>query len=189
MTSTGKPNLALLVQLEDEFGQARLKAYVMAVQPDGALHSTSWQGRFGYDEGSEYDGLEVSAYVGQTAYDQPLSEDSPYRGVWGINTYYAPRHVESVQHAQAIARVLGKLERGMNALRESDGYIRDGDLTTHVLRVARILKIGTIYVRQSQRARDMSGETYRKVTGASLQSWVECVSSDVQSGRKRDYVR
>jgi hypothetical protein len=58
-----------------------------------------------------------------------------------------------------------------------------------VLRVARVLRIGKVYVRNSRPVFDRSGHKYQKVNGPGLQSWVASAADDIKEGRASDHVR
>lgn len=183
MGDKAKP-LALCVQVEDEYGQGRLKGRVVIVQPDGELHNPQWQ--WPYDHGSEFYGLEIGAYVG----DNPdWRHEYPNNGVWGPTIRYVPFQVENARQAKAMASVFGRIERGLAKANDDDGYLKDDDYAAFVLRVARVLKIGTVYVRNSHKTFDMTGQRYRKVSGSDLQYWVQTVASDVDSGHIGSWVR
>lgn len=185
MTRNGKPGLVFYVQVEDEYGQKRLKARVMSEQPDGELHHVQWA-YGGFDPGAEYEGLEVSAYVG----DNPnWGSTDPFRGVWGSGLHYQLHRIENARHAKAIAAVFGRIERGLERVTREDGYLADSDYASLVLRVARVLKIGEVYVRNSRPVFDRSGRRYQKVNGPGLQSWVASAAGDIKNGKASDHVR
>lgn len=186
MGSNGRPPLALCAWVDNEFGQVRLKARVMIEQPDGGLcDGVQWR-YGGWDPGAEYDGLEVAAYVGESP---SLAGEHPWRGVWGSSVYYVPPRIESARHARAIASVFARLQRGLDRLTRDDGHLAHGDFTTLLLRVARVLRIGSLYVRTSRKERDMSGQVHRRVSGADLQLWVTSVAADVDAGKVADHAR
>lgn len=180
--------LVLLVTVHDEYGQARLRAEVCRKNTgnDGTEYpflSCSWHFG-GYDPGAEFDGFAATAYVGEggRTWDKVNRE----RGVWGLGVSYSPHHIESARQAQAIARVLGKVERGLRKTDETHGALADGDYASYVLRIARILRITEVYVRNNARNRTMAGERHRKVNGTSLQYWVRDVTESVAKGTHRD---
>lgn len=184
--------LVLLVQVYEEFGQARLKAEVCRPNPNEReaaeypFLSTSWS-YGGFEAGAEFDGFAATAYVGDGG--NTWGSRDPGRGVWGVGVAYAPHRIETARHAQAIARVLGRIERGLAKAQESDGYLADGDFAGHVLRIARILRLSGVHVRNSARNRTFGGERYRKVTGSALQAWVADVTESVTKGTHRaDYL-
>lgn len=185
MTRSGKPNLVFHVQVEDEYGQKRLMGRVMAEQPNGELHQVQWA-YGGFDPGAEYEGLEVSAYVG----DNPnWSSTHPFRGVWGSGVHYQLHRIENARHAKAIASAFGRIERGLERIKQEDGYLADSDYASLLLRVARVLRIGSIFVRNSRPVFDRSGRTYQKVNGPGLQSWVASAADDIKEGKASDHIR
>jgi hypothetical protein len=185
MTRNGKPKLVLYVQVEDEYGQKRLKARVMAEQPDGELHYVQWA-YGGYGPGAEYDGLEISAYVG----DHPDWDSTQhFRGVWGSGVHYQPHRIENARHAKAIALVFARIERGLERITQDDGSLADAEYASLVLRVARVLKISAVHVRNPRAVRDRSGRTHQRVNGPGLQSWVASATEGIKEGKASEHVR
>ncbi len=186
-----KESLAILVSVTNEFGQPRLIATVVqdVLTDDGYLTATTWQ-YGGYDPGAEYAGLQINAYVGE----QTLTGGSALRNadrVWGIRCQYRGLYsIDTAKQAQAIARVLGRIERGLETANRTFGYLADDDYSGHVMRIARILRIRpVVYVANGARSREVTGERYKKVTGSQLQAWVGMVVADIRAGRVREYAR
>jgi hypothetical protein len=181
--STTRPTLALLVQAETNYGTHRITAQVVVPKDDGGkleLHAPEFR-RYGdavEKAAGRYNGFTLSAYVG----DSYSKGDKPGE-IWGAGYFYEPHRVESAEHALAIAGVLRTLDRGLDKIRDAEGYINHDDFHTLILRVARILKIKTIYVRNTRKARDVSGERFRKVDGSGLQGWVEHTAALARDGQ------
>lgn len=180
MSATKKTAVAFLVQVEDRFGQKRIAAQPVRPQSDGELHAIMFD-RFGENaDVSHLADLNVTAYLG---HDYGTSSDNPGE-VWGLGRSYTPHHIESADHAKAIASTLTKIENGLRKLQESAGYLPENDFGAYLLRIATVLRIPEIYVRNTTRALSMSGETYRKVNQGALQYWVQEVS---ERAAKREY--
>ena len=184
-----KVDLYLLVTVHDEYGQVKLRAEIVRKNPnegeaaDYPYLSTSWS-YGGFEPGSEFDGFAATAYVGDGGNMWGTKRDN--RGVWGIGVQYAPHHIETARHASAIARVLGRVERGLAKANETGGYLAEGDFAAHVLRIARILRVKDIVVRNHNgRNRTYSGEKYRTVNGTGMQYWVRDVVESVEKGTHR----
>ncbi len=175
--------LALLVHLENSYGQLKMIASVVEVQPDGELHNRQWS--FGSGTGRQYEGFRVTTYVD---YNGMGGSPDEARGIWGSGYYFEPSRIDSAEHATAIATVMRKLESGLEKLTSAEGYIRDDDFGLYLMRIARILGIAKVYVRNRKRTQTMTGEKYRSVDGAGLQSYVSMVVSDVHAGRRSEYV-
>jgi hypothetical protein len=188
MATTRKPDtskLALFVGIENEYGQLKLVASVVEVQDNGELHGTSWSGRFGDGAGAEFDGFRISAYIDWDGYSGSTPDQ---RGVWGPGVSYRAHHIDSADQATAIARTLTRIEAGLRKMSAADGYLTDSDFGAYVARIAKILKIGKLYVRQTKRARDMSGNHHRAVSTADLQSYVLHAVSEIHAGKRSEYV-
>jgi hypothetical protein len=189
MASTKTP-LALLVQLESRAGSGyRAVARVVRPQESGELHNVSWSGRYGEygEDAARFEGLEISAYAGNSSWSADQSDE--YKRLWGFGVHYTPYRVEDAAHASAIARTFGQLERGMVKLAESDGYIRDGEFSRYVMRVAKALRIPRVYVRTHPRAFNMTGERYRTVDALSLAYWESDVVDSIVKGELASLVK
>jgi len=184
MTDPEKANpLALLVQVEKRRDQARITAQVVVVQPDGELHAPLWTSG-GFGRGAEFDGLEYGAYVDWHDQDARIEKQD----VWGANASYSVHRIGSARHARRIAAVLDRIARGMDKMNKAEGHLPDDDFGAQVTRLGRILGFKTIYVRLPNRVREVSGQTYRAVTGADLQSWVAMAVQDIQNGELANYL-
>lgn len=175
--------LALVVQLEDNYGQLKLVARVFEQQENGEFLNREY--RYGSGQGRQYDGFLVSAYVD---YNGLGSGELDQRGVWGQSYRFEPASIDSAEHATAIATVMRRLASGLEKLNNTDGYLRDADFAMYLLRIAKVLGIPKIYVHNRKRSIAMSGERFRSVDGAGLQSYVSMVVSDVHAGRRNEYI-
>lgn len=176
--------LALLVELGDEYGQTRL--YAKPVVDSETQDFRNCSADYSSDPGWELAGFTIGAYIDYSGMGGSADEQ---RGIWGPNFYYEPFRVGSVRFAQAIARTMAKVERSLDAQNRESGYLVDDDFSAYVLRIAKALGITSIYVRNTNRAAEVSGQRWRSVDGAGLQTWVGMAVADVHQGRKSDYVR
>jgi hypothetical protein len=182
-------NVALLVQIEEQHGTYRAVARVVRPQDNGELHNVSWSDRYG-DTGKDaarFEGLEVSAYAGAGSWSTFASDTD--QKLWGFGVHYAPFRVESAEHAQAIAKTFGQIERGQAKLEAEDGYIREGEFARYVMRVAKALRIRKVYVRNTPRARSLSGENYRLADATFLDFWCQEVTDKITSHELSSLVR
>lgn len=173
--------LVLSVQTEERYGQYRLVGRVSRLNEAGEMLGTSWR-YGGHDLGAEFDGFEVHAYLGNTP---GLSEYEDTKGLWGFGHSYAPYSIETAKQAQAIARVLTRLEKGLDRLNTDEGYSNDFDV--YLRRVAKILRLKEIHVRNLPG--HWSGERWRKVTGNGLQDYCKTIDTYSRDSRKSELVR
>lgn len=172
-------NLAILVQPENQYDTLKLVARVLYLDDkDGKLLNPSWN--YGDRSAEVFDGFEVSAYLGSLSY----SSGDLTTAAWGFSYTFKPYQVQRAAHATAIARTFTKLDKGMDAIRDAEGYLTDRDFHVYVLRVARVLKIKSFYVRSTPQQFGYTGEHYRKVDGSGLQSYIEHTVALVQDGKK-----
>lgn len=180
---TDYARLALVVQVEENYGTYRAVARVVVPQADGDLHNLSWHGHgvsYGEDEPADaqrFAGLEISAYAGSGSWSSFQSDTD--QQLWGFGIHYAPHRVENGVHAQAIARTFAQVERGMSKAESEDGYIRDGEFARYVMRAAKALRIPRVYVRNTPRAYAATGERYRIADFGTLQYWTEQVTEAI----------
>lgn len=171
--SETKISPAFLVQPEAQYNIRRIVATVVLPHEGGVMHSPgSWDFGFAHDV-AQFDGFEVSCYLGDTTMGATVHDSGR---LWGFGHSYSVHRIDHAEHARAIGTVLAKVQRHLDKANTDDGYLSEGDFHNYVLRVAAALKIRDVYVRNLPRARDMGGETYRKVTGSALQSWLKQVS-------------
>lgn len=185
--TTKKP--CLYLQVEDNYGTKIVRAHVGKLDPsDGNMLNVSWRDRFGNDRlAPELDGFTIRAYVGSAAGLTPLEGE---RGVWGYGVEYDLYRIDDPKQAQAIARVLTKVETGMQKLNSELGYLAAADFAGYVLRVARILGIRDVYIRSVQdRVWKTSGEVFRKVDGSGLQYWVTDINERARDGKPLIHTR
>lgn len=174
MSATNKTRAAFLVRVIDNYGTKMLDA-TAATRVDGPdeLHLINYN-QFGeMPDVRHLADLHLSCYLGYP--DYMASAGKPGE-VWGIGAAYSPHRIERADQARGIANTLGKIEKGLHALNDKAGYLAEADFAGYLLRVSTILRVPDIYVRNTARAAAMSGETFRKVDGAGLQSWLSMVS-------------
>ncbi len=170
---------ALLVQPTSEYGTRKLTATVVIPQANGELFnppSWDWRG----SGGAQYNGLEVAAYLGELA---DAGRSSTGGKLWGFGATYRPHHIDRAEHARAIAAVLTRIDKHLHKANAADGYLPDDDFPGYLRRVAAALKIRTLYVRNTAGGARVTGETYRKVNGAELQTWVDTVRQHAEAGK------
>lgn len=182
MTTTTTTPIAIMVQAEDSYSQHHIRAYVMLPQDDGSMHSAQrWSG----DAARQYAGFRLTARVGH-GYDTSRGDENPGE-IWGWSVEYTDVMIESAEQATEIARVLRKIETGMRKIEDTEGYT--SDLAVWIMRIARILKIKDLYVRNGQQAYGMSGERYRAVSGSALQWWVSDAVRLAKKGSWRELIK
>ena len=118
----------------------------------------------------EFADLHVTAYV-----------DQENEGPWGCKYFYNMDYV-TLSNAEAMVKVLRRLQRGLDKLNAERGYLEDKQFAEYLMRVGDVLKIRNFYVRNSDKAAEVSGSMFRSVDGAGLQRWV---SYQVQELRKQ----
>jgi hypothetical protein len=180
-TTPTKTELAIMVQPEQAYGSRYLRAYVMLPQENGELYNPSWW-RFSDRAAGRFAGFRINAYVGHSF----TNADNNPGEVWGISHEYVDVRIEDADHAAEIAKVLRMIEKGLDKIRDEEGYSDDLHLT--IMRIARILKIRTVYVRNFPRAAAVSGQTYRKINGSDLQSYVAHVSERAGAGKWHEVI-
>jgi hypothetical protein len=185
---TFKAKLVIFVMVEDDYGQTRLKARIGRTLQDADEYGIpfapcKWS-IGGFNHGAEFDGFEASAYIGYNGFGQNESD----RGIWGLNMYYTDVRIENATQAMRIARAFAKIEKGMSDLNTKEGYLNDdSDYAGYIIRLARVLKIDDIYVRNARKQREMSDARYRKVDGSALQYFCSGAADAVTSGRITEY--
>jgi hypothetical protein len=161
---TGKPTVAFLVQIEENYGTVQMTARPVYVV-GGELLNPQWP-QYGACPCPELADMEIGGY---------LREDKS--GTYSPSVTFAPHRVK-LEQAESIVKVLRKVHKGLDRLNDTEGYLPDGDFAGYVFRVARILGIGTYYVRNTKRAAAVSGERFRLVDGVGVQSYVSARISE-----------
>ncbi len=168
--------LALLLDLDTSHGVYRLTGEVLYRDPepddgyDGWLRP-SWE-RYGPESLRRFADLIVTAYL-----------DRSGGRSYGYRVEFRPHHIEHVTQASEIAATLRKVNAGLARMDREDGYLTDEQFHAFVLRVCKILRVGEVLVRNSERARMASGERYRTVDGSGLQAWVWHITGEIKAGR------
>lgn len=164
-----KVEYAFRIEPTDLHGSTRIYAY--------AVRLTDPDNDYGYD-----------------ATDRPLKDLRPQAWlddksgmIFGMSTEYRDVHSVDLRTAEAMVKTLRKLERGMEKLSESEGYVKADDFATYLLRAARVLGIKAFYVRNNRQQRAMSGEAYRKVAASGVQYYVDTICEAVSKGELYTY--
>lgn len=150
-------SLALCVQAETQYGTQRLVARMVLVTPDG-LRDPLWQR--GSDPHRALADFQVHAY---------LDRDNEHAQCPGHS--FNPVWVE-LDQAESIVRVLRKIRRGLDAAEKDSGYLPADDFAAYLFRITAILRIRTYYVRNTDKGRAISGETFRRTDATGLQYWI-----------------
>lgn len=176
-------NPILFLQVEENYGSTRLMGRVGYVADDGHVINVQWRDRFGDDRCTpELDGFTIRAYVGSAFGMTPLDAE---RGLWGWGFEYdLSGAIDDPKQALAIARILTKVKAGMDKANGEQGYLAAGDFTGFVLRIAKVLRIKDVHVRNVRERLWNTGELYRRVDGAALQYWVADVDERARANRQ-----
>jgi hypothetical protein len=178
--------LTFVVQVEKEYDTYRVVARICRITDKGEILNTRWE-YGGSGLGAEYEGFHVMAYAGPGWSSGAALESE--QCIWGMGTYYDPHRIDTAKQATAIAKALARIERGLEKLNSEEGYVPHLDFAAYLLRIAKILKIKEIRVRQTKRGEEMTGERYRCVDGSGLQYWVSGVNRTIKDGKRAELVR
>lgn len=126
---------------------------------------------------AEYNGFRVSAMVGHSY--RLTSDDTPGE-VWGWEYSYAPDRITRPEVARGMASVLARVEKGLDKIDSEAGVV--SDFAGYVARIASVLRM-PLYVRNTARRVDMTGESFSLMDAGKLRYWVQDVSA---AGEKRD---
>jgi len=185
MPANTAPTTVLLVQVVKECETYRVMGQVHQRQLDGEMHSANWN--YGHGPAAQYDGFAVHAYLGNTWSSGSTIESE--QGVWGEGYSYSPHRIDTAEQAKAIARVMQRLQQGLAQLNDTDGYLTGDDFAGYLLRVTKILKIKEIWTRATPRHRDITGDQFRRMSGASLQHWIKEVDEASRAGNCAELIR
>lgn len=169
---------ALSVQIEDRYGTLRIVARVCHISEETGelLNYTSM-------DSSEFTDFTVNAYIDS----DPRSSTTDNFGIWGLSYNYEDAYVKDVRAARKMVSLLGRVERGLEKLDSQRGYIDRDDYATFVLRIAEVLRIKRIHVRNSREARAMTGDAWRRVMdGREFSAWIGRVNHDAEKHRVRE---
>lgn len=150
--------LEFAVQRETIHGVTRLAAHVVYHNDEGEMLNLL-SGYSVWDGDNSLADFVVHAYLND--------DGDPY----GFGHKFEPHSVD-LDQAEKMVKVLRKVARGLDKANADQGYLRDEDFASYLIRVARILGIKTFHVRNNRRHKEMSGQTYRRTDGSGLQSWV-----------------
>jgi hypothetical protein len=150
---TGTPMPAFYLDCVDEYGTRKLVAQVVQLTDDG-VRTPSYQWS---DPASELTNLRVSAY---------LTPDEPH--AWGHSCRYCDLVSIDLDHARAMARTLGRIQRGLARLR--DQLEPPEDFHAYLLHIGSILDIRHYLIRLVERGTD--GKRYREVAPLAVGEWI-----------------
>lgn len=155
---SSKEKLAFVVQIEEHYDIRRVVAKVCRVTTSGELRRPSFGSG---DLGAHLADFEVSAYL-----------DRDNERAWCPGHYFDAFRVD-LEQAESIVKVLRKIQKGMDKATREHGYLAADDFAGYLFRIAAILGVRTYYVRNSDRGREMTGETFRHADAASVQVWID----------------
>ena len=153
-----KLRLAMCLQVETEYGTSRIVARIVTVADDGSLRNPLSSS---YDDDAPYADFAVTAYV-----------DNEHTAPWGMSYEYRRPFTVNLRTAENMVKILRKIDRGMQRLNASQGYVTENNYAEYLFRVAGVLGIREYYVRNTDKARARSGEMFGKRDGAGVQYWV-----------------
>ncbi len=164
----------------------RLRAFVGYFGEDGDVMVPVWSGYSAPEGGEPFADLEITATLERAG----KADGSGYDGSVSFCrfAFRNVHHIDTVAHAKSIASVLSKLDRGMEKLRETHGYLRDSDYGAYVFRVASILGVTEVYRRETARGEAITGAKWRAVNADDLQSWVSYVAQDLANDMMSGYL-
>jgi len=103
-------------------------------------------------------------------------EDGPSY-VWGHHYGYESTYIRTASDARALANMLARIERGLDKLSRERGSLRgEDDYAAFIGRVASILRVPTMHVRNGKGHREMTGDRYRTVDTLGLEYFVDGVT-------------
>ncbi len=176
---------AFIVNLVDNDSYSQATAYKLLARVGHIVmdsHRAYTFSEFSDHKGAQLANFQVSAYVNA----DPNDSDT----VWGSSyEFHSVYSVGSVAHARLMASVLSKVDKGMERLRDKLGYVPGHDYGAYLFRVAGILGIPDVYLRNGSRRSEMTGQRYRKVNASDMQSWVHHMVAEIMAGRAQDHVK
>lgn len=168
--STDKPVYAFRLDVENTYGTVKIRAYIVRVENGEFLNP-------GYSWPYEDQGY-ADLYVTQFA-----NNGKPT----GSHVEYGDVHTVDLPRAERMVKTLRTVTRGLDKLRNTEGYIDSNDLPALLFRVARILKINQFYVRNTRDNKDRSGERWRKAEATSVQAWYSQALDTIGQGNVSAY--
>lgn len=169
---------AMLFQAETSHGTTHVCGYLVYTE-NGKVRNHIGSGSSYEDPDYVRGDFQVHAYLGNP--HTTLGTDPDPGRVWGCSIFMSPHRMD-LFYAQNAVKLLRKVSTGLDKLEQTDGYIDRDDFHAYAMRVARILKITSFYVRNDEKMRSMTGELFRATNGAGVQSWVERVSTEAREG-------
>ena len=156
-----KRTYALLLQTESDYGIPVVTARVVYTTLDEPKTLLSPSNR-DWNGGEEYADFAVHAYLANRPGDEPI---------WGPGHSYNSQRVE-LRDAERMIKLLRKVDKGLEKLRQEEGWLAPTDYCGYVLRIARILGIKTFYVHADEQAKMHGLGKWRKLDGSGVQSWL-----------------
>jgi hypothetical protein len=155
---TSKREFAIVLDVEANYGSPQFVARFCYLNEDGELRNPLGDR---WEEGAEFADFTVSAYVG-----------GANEGAWGFQHGYLQPYRVELHRAEAMVKLLRKVEKGLERMNGERGYLRQDDFHQYVLRIAEVLRIKRFYVRNTTRAQAVSGQQFRATDGSGVQSWI-----------------
>lgn len=149
---------SLLLTLDDNHhgrNTRHLVATVVSVDEHGHLYSAS---EYRAPEEAALADFRITAFL-----------DSSEEHAWGFSHGYQPYLVD-LDRAETIVRTLRKIAKGLDKATTEQGHVTD--FADYLFRVAKILRIRSFYLRNSDRRREITGQMFSQVDAASVQHWV-----------------
>jgi hypothetical protein len=174
MAAKVRKDLAWLVQVTERFGTRKITAQVVVPQESGELHSPDSFWRFNNVE-KDFADLTVTAYLGELDYVD--ARDRQPGKVWGCRREFTPHHIEHADHARDIARMLTKIDKGLQDAATESGYLDDDDFPGYLARIGRAIGVTKYYMRSGQPVFTTDiGERYTSGDITKVQFWVREVA-------------
>lgn len=148
---------SLLPTLDDDHsdGARRLVAAAVSVDEHGHLYQPRDHGT---PEEVALADFRITAFL-----------DSSEEHAWGFSHGYQPYLVD-LDRAETIVRTLRKIAKGLDKATAERGHVTD--FADYLFRVAKILRIRSFYLRNSDRRREITGQAFAQVDATSIQHWV-----------------
>lgn len=160
----GKPKrqYVMVFQVESNHGSPQVVGRICYLNEAGEMRNTLGDR---WEEGAEFADFGVHGYV-------PKPDNDP-EYVWGFGySYLQPYRVET-HRAEQMVRLLRKVDKGMARLESERGWVGQEGFHAFALRVAEVLGIKQFYVKNNEKARQISGQFWRKTDGSGVQSWLD----------------
>lgn len=157
-----KRQWVIVIDKEFVHGSSQLVARFCYLNEEGALRNPLGDR---YEDGAEFADLVVHSYLSDTD-GAPTQPRHFYSQPFAVETY----------RAEIMLKMLRKIDKGMERLRSERGYT--ADFTEYALRVASVVGARVFYVRNGDKAREVSGSAFRRTDGEGVQYYVQSIISD-----------